>query len=95
MGFDISRMIKAGKEVDPAIMIGYNCRGYPPPNADLALHHSEKVPGKPYIESEGTMTDYWGAYSKEQGLYGYTNVGFCMAAECSAQPSSRRKWYIL
>jgi hypothetical protein len=74
-GFDISRMIAAGKTVDPSIMIGYNAWGYPPPNADLALHFSEKVPGKPYIESEGTMTDYWGAYSKEKGLYGYINVG--------------------
>ena len=75
MGFDISRMIMAGKKVDPTIMIGYNSRDYPPPNADLALHFSEKDPIKPYIESEGTMTDYWGAYSKEQGLYEYINVG--------------------
>ncbi len=74
-GFDISRMIAAGKEIDPGIMIGYNFRAKPPPNADLALHHSEKVRGKPYIESEGTMTDYWGAYSKEKGLYEYINVG--------------------
>ena len=75
-GFDISRMITAGKEIDPGIMIGYNFRAMPPPNADLALHHSEKVPDKPYVESEGTMTDYWGTYSKEQGLYEYINVGF-------------------
>jgi hypothetical protein len=74
-GFDISRMIKAGKEIDPTVMIGYNSRGYPPSNADLALHFSEIDPDKPYIESEGTMTDYWGAYSKEQGLYEYINVG--------------------
>lgn len=75
MGFNILRMIAAGKKVDPGIMIGFNSKGYPPPNADLALHFSEKVPGRPYIESEGTMTDYWGAYSKEQGLYEYINVG--------------------
>ncbi len=74
-GFDISRMISAGKEIDPMVVIGYNSRGYPPSNADLALHFSEKDPGKPYIESEGTMTDYWGAYSKEEGLYEYINVG--------------------
>lgn len=75
MGFDISWMIKTAKDIDPAIMIGYNSRGYPPSNADLALHFSEKDPNKPYIESEGTMTDYWGAYSKEKGLYEYINVG--------------------
>ncbi len=75
-GFDISRMIAAGKRIDSTIMIGYNAKGFPPPDADLALHFSEKVQGKPYIESEGTMTDYWGAYSKEQGLYKYINVGF-------------------
>jgi hypothetical protein len=36
-------MIAAGKVVDPGIMIGFNARGYPPPNADLALHFSEMV----------------------------------------------------
>lgn len=74
-GFDISGMIAAGKEADPSIMIGYNAKGNPPSNADLALHFSDKVPGLPYIESEGTMTDYWGEYSKEKGLYEYINVG--------------------
>jgi len=74
-GFDISGMIAAGKEIDPSIMIGYNAKGTPPPNADLALHFSDKAPGLPYIESEGTMTDYWGEYSKEKGLYEYINVG--------------------
>jgi hypothetical protein len=73
--FDISRMIAAGKKVDPTIMIGFNSHGYPPGNADLALHFSDIEPGKPYIESEGTMTDYWGAYSKEKNLYEYINVG--------------------
>lgn len=29
----------------------------------------------PYIQSEGTMTDYWGAYSKEKGVYNYINIG--------------------
>ena len=85
MGFDISRMIKAGKEVDPAIVIGYNSRGYPPSNADLALHFSEEDPAKPYIESEGTMTDYWGAYSKEKDLYGYINVGVYTAGKKAEQ----------
>jgi len=74
-GFDLSGMIAAGKRVDPSIMIGFNAKGAPPLNADLALHFSDKVPGLPYIESEGTMTDYWGEYSKEKGLYEYINVG--------------------
>ncbi|MCG6186020.1 hypothetical protein [Maribellus maritimus] len=74
-GFDIEKMIAAGKKVDPEIMIGYNNHGLPPANADLALHFSDKPENKHYIESEGTMTDYWGAYSKEQGVYNYINIG--------------------
>ena len=73
--FDIQQMIAAGKKVDPKIVIGYNNHGYPPINADLALHFSDKPEYKHYIESEGTMTDYWGAYSKEKGLYNYINIG--------------------
>lgn len=75
MEFDLAGIIAAGKEADPSIMIGFNAKGSPPSNADLALHFSDKVDGIPYIESEGTMTDYWGAYSKEKGLYEYINVG--------------------
>ena len=74
-GFNISEMIAAGKSVDSDYIIGYNARGYTPRNADLALHFSNKTKFIPYIESEGTMTDYWGAYSKEQGKYHYINVG--------------------
>ena len=74
-GFDISGMISAAKGIDPSIMVGFNAKGSPPPNADLALHFSDKTAGLPYIESEGTMTDYWGKYSKEDGLYEYINVG--------------------
>jgi hypothetical protein len=74
-GFNIEEMIAAGKKADPDIVIGFNNHGYPPPNADLALHFSEKTSYRHYIESEGTMTDYWGAYSKEKGLYNYINIG--------------------
>ena len=74
-GFDIAGMIRAGKTADPRIVIGYNAKGDPPNEADLALHFSSIDPARPYIESEGTMTDYWGAYSKEKGLYKYINVG--------------------
>ncbi len=73
--FAIDKMIAAGKKVDPEIMIGYNNFGKPPANADLALHFSDKAEDKPYIQSEGTMTDYWGAYSKEKNLYNYINIG--------------------
>ncbi len=74
-GFDITGMIAAGKKTDPSIMIGFNAKGTPPLNSDIALHFSDKLPGMPYIQSEGTMTDYWGSYSKEEGLYEYINVG--------------------
>jgi hypothetical protein len=74
-GFDIEEMIAAGKNVDSKILIGYNNHGYPPTNADLALHFAEKPIYMPYIQSEGTMTDYWGAYSKEKGVYNYINIG--------------------
>jgi hypothetical protein len=74
-GFNIEQMIAAGKKMDPKIAIGFNNHGYPPTNADLALHFSEKTSAKHYIQSEGTMTDYWGAYSKEKGLYNYINIG--------------------
>lgn len=74
-GFNIEQMIAAGKKIDNKIMIGYNNHGLPPANADLALHFSDRAEKKLYIQSEGTMTDYWGAYSKEKGLYNYINIG--------------------
>lgn len=74
-GFDISEMITAGKAVNPDMVIGFNSHGFPPVNADLALHFSEKPMDKPYIQSEGTPPEYWGEYSKEKDLYGYINVG--------------------
>ncbi|MBT3383737.1 MAG: hypothetical protein HN778_19545 [Prolixibacteraceae bacterium] len=73
--FNIGEMIAAGKKEDPKIMIGFNSRGLPPTNADLALHFSDKPTYKHYIESEGTPPDYWGEYSKEKDLYEYINVG--------------------
>lgn len=74
-GFNISEMIAAGKTVDPTYVMGYNNWGFSPRNADIALHFSNKTKFIPYIESEGTMTDYWGPYSKEVGAYHYINVG--------------------
>ena len=78
-GFDNRLMVVAGKQVDPACVIATNFKGEPPPEADLGIHHSSKVAGKPYIESEGTPTNapggYWGSYSKKKGYYNYINIG--------------------
>ncbi len=78
-GFDNRLMVIAGKKADPACVIATNFKGEPPAEADLAIHHSQKVPGKPYIETEGTPTNapgaYWGSYSKKNGYYNYINIG--------------------
>jgi hypothetical protein len=78
-GWSFAGLIDAGHAADPACIIAYNSRGAPPPNADLAIHHSPRIPGKPYVETEGTPTNapgaYWGTYSKKDGFYNYLNVG--------------------
>lgn len=80
-GFDNRQLVLAAKAVDPTFMIATNYHGDPPPEADLAIHHSNAAPGKPYIESEGSPPvvpygrGYWGEYSKAEGFYGYVNVG--------------------
>ena len=83
-GFDNRQLVLAAKEADRRIMVGTNFKGQPPAEADLALHHSERAAGKPYVESEGSPkvtpltgkdAGYWGRYSKQQGLYQYINIG--------------------
>jgi len=74
-GFNLREMIAAAKAVDPSCMVAFNFRGTPPPNADMAIHHSDRDPDIPYIETEGTMPQYWGEYSKENGGTSYINVG--------------------
>lgn len=78
-GFDDRALLLAGKAEWPECPIATNYRGAPPPEADLAIHHSDPAPGKPYIETEGSPPGvpggYWGPYSKQEGLYGYLNVG--------------------
>ncbi|MBM4027739.1 MAG: hypothetical protein FJ280_20415 [Planctomycetes bacterium] len=78
-GFDNRQMVLAGKAVDPNCVIATNFRGQPPAEADLAIHHSQRAAGKPYIESEGSAPDapggYWGTYSKKDGYYNYINIG--------------------
>lgn len=75
--WSIGEMIDAGHTADPSRIIAYNSRQAPPANADLAIHHSPGIPGKPYVETEGSppKSDYWGNYSKKAGFYNYLNVG--------------------
>jgi len=77
--FDNRKMVMAGKAVDPTFVIATNYHGDPPPEADLGIHHSTKVTGKPYIQSEAVPGNapgnYWGKYSKKDGYYNYINIG--------------------
>jgi len=73
--FDDGKLIAAGKSVDSRYVIATSGK-FTPPNADLSLHHGRPdIPGKYYMESEGTAGKYWGAYSKRKGLYDYINIG--------------------
>ena len=78
-GFDNRLMVLAGKAADPCCVIATNFRGEPPAEADLAIHHAERVAGKPYIESEASPGNapggYWGTYSKKESYYNYINIG--------------------
>ena len=77
--WSIARMIDAAHAIDPTIMVAYNDSAPPPENADLLIHHSPKVAGKPWVQSEGTPNNapggYWGTYSKRPDLYNYINIG--------------------
>ena len=78
--WDIGQMIDAGHAVDSRIMLAYNSKGPPPPNADLLIHHSPKDHRRPWIETEGSPYDaarggYWGSYSKRDKFYNYIRVG--------------------
>lgn len=73
--FSDSELIESGKSVDSSYVIATSGKEIPE-NADLSLHHgSPDIPGKYYIESEGTGEGYWGDYSKREGLYNYINIG--------------------
>ncbi len=74
-GFNIDEMICKAKEIDENIPVAYNGRGYPPPCADLSIHFGFTTQDLPYIETEGTPSNYWGDYSKEPGGDSYINVG--------------------
>jgi hypothetical protein len=84
-GWSISQMIDAAHQVDDTIMIAYNDSHPAPANADLYIHHSPKVGGKPWLDSEATPTKtpggYWGTFSKETEqktagrFYNYSRIG--------------------
>lgn len=96
-GFDDRQLIIAAKEADADIPVAFNYKGPPPPEADLAIHHSPPIPGKPYIQSEGSPPSmpggYWGPYSKneEAGLYEYLKVGVYTEKMKADQTADTRK----
>jgi len=84
--FDNREMLLAGKNIDKTYIIATNYRGDPPPEADIAIHHSNRSKGKPYAETEGSAPEapggYWGSWSKQgkewnngPDLYQYINIG--------------------
>ena len=78
-GFDNRQLVLAGKAENPGCVIATNFRGEPPAEADLAIHHSQRAAGKPYIETEASPGNapggYWGTYSKKEGYYNYLDIG--------------------
>ncbi len=85
-GWSIAEMIDAGHAVDPSIMLAYNDSDPPPENADLYVHHSPKVKGKPWLDTEATPGKsapggYWGNFSKQTHkrtkgrYYNYSRIG--------------------
>lgn len=84
--FDNRALLLAGKKIDDSYIIATNFKGDPPVEADIAIHHSNRFPGKPYAETEGSAPSapggYWGSYSKQgeqwnngPDLYQYINIG--------------------
>jgi hypothetical protein len=84
--FDNRQLVLAGKAADSTYVVATNFRGDPPAEADMAIHHSNRFSGKPYVETEGSPPGvkggYWGAYSKQGNewnngpdLYQYINIG--------------------
>jgi hypothetical protein len=82
VGYDDRALLLAGKAVDGRCLMATNYHGAPPPEVDLAIHHSDPAPGKPYVESEGSAGSvpggggYWGPYSNlRDGSYNYSHIG--------------------
>ena len=78
-GWSIAGMIDAAHAADPTVVAAYNDSDPPPANADVLIHHTPRVPGRPWVQSEGTPNNapggYWGSYSKRDDLYNYINIG--------------------
>ena len=96
--WSFAELIDAGHAANPACVIAYNSRATPvPANADLGIHHSPRIPGKPYVEAEGTPTNapggYWGTYSKRDGFYNYLNIGV-YSAEMKENQKARTTEFI-
>jgi hypothetical protein len=96
-GFDNRELVLVAKSVDPTFVVATNYRGDPPPEADLAIHHSNEAPEKPYIESEGSAggvpdgRGYWGPYSNlRDGSYNYVNIGVYSEEMIECQKAATR-----
>lgn len=93
---DDRKLVIAGRKADKNCLIATNFKGDPPPEADLGIHHSNKIDGLPYSETEGSPPGlpggYWGSYSKQgkqwnngPDLYQYINIGIYTEAMKNAQ----------
>jgi hypothetical protein len=99
-GFDNRQLVLAAKRASPSIPVATNYKGDPPPEADLAVHFSNRAAGKPYIQTEasplkvpvtGPRKGYWGDYSKRDGLYQYINIGVYTAEMKQSQIDDTRR----
>lgn len=99
--FSIEKMIDAAHAADPAYAIAFNEHSTPPQNADIYVHHSAKVEGKPWIETEGSPPShngqgYWGKFTKEThqrdpGFFNYSRVGRCTAKMKAGQMDATKR----
>lgn len=87
-GFDNRGLVLAAKAGNPSCPVSTNYIGIPPEEADLGIHFSDKVPNKPYIESEGVPEDapggYWPRWSRFEdpmnpyrrtAIWNYNHIG--------------------
>jgi hypothetical protein len=81
MGFDTSELIRVAQLAAPDIAVSCNSKSCDEASdANLHIHFAPRLPDRPYIESEGTVSagtpdGYWRSYSKQEGVYNYINVG--------------------
>ena len=88
-GWDLAGMIRAAHAVDPAILMAANAKNAAPSIADLLIHHSPPIVGKPWVETEGTPDlgpeSYWGNYSRRESYSNYIRIGRYSEAMKAAQ----------